>query len=291
MLSLKPNSRKRKASSDTKVMKKRRKQGQLIVSKYQVAIKHIPVERVQWIIVDFQVAIKHIPVERVQWIIVMKNGQRECLPLKVFLIQKAAGGNHCGGSAAAISLLDWYIKEEELILILERPSPCSDLFDYVKSKGGFLGEKEAKNIMHQLVKAAVDLHKNSVFHRDIKHQNVLLEWRDGDLRVRLIEFGCGTRTKEGYYHHFRGTGPYAPPEVFWKNKYRECPTTVWQLGVLMYGLLEGNQLFLIEKFLQKNLNMDLKVSKNCQDFLDKCLCECPEKRADLEQLMLHPWFQ
>ncbi|XP_034025422.1 serine/threonine-protein kinase pim-2-like [Thalassophryne amazonica] len=185
----------------------------------------------------------------------MTNGQRENLPLEVFLIQKAAGGNHCGGSAAAISLLDWYIKEEELILILERPSPCSDLFDYVKSKGGFLEEKEAK----------VGLSEP-------------FGWVD---MVHVLPHGVTLLC----------TGPYAPPEVFWKNKYRACPTTVWQLGVLMYGLLEGNQLFLIEKFLQKNLNMDLKVSKNCQDFLDKCLCECPEKRADLEQLMLHPWFQ
>ncbi|XP_034021407.1 serine/threonine-protein kinase pim-3-like [Thalassophryne amazonica] len=221
----------------------------------------------------------------------MKNGKHERVPLEVFLMQKAAGGNHSGGSTAAISLLDWQVKGDELILILERPFPCSDLFDYIERKGGFLEEKEAKNIMHQLVKAAVELHRNGVFHRDIKDENVLLDWSDGELQARFIDFGCGTRAMEGHYDRFKGTRDYAPPEYIQLKRYRASPTTVWQLGVLMYGLLEGNEPFATKRFLRKRLNMDLNVSKNCQDFLDKCLCQRPSKRANLEQLMLHPWLQ
>uniref|UniRef100_A0A3B5B0Q1 non-specific serine/threonine protein kinase n=1 Tax=Stegastes partitus TaxID=144197 RepID=A0A3B5B0Q1_9TELE len=46
--------------------------------------------------------------------------------------------------AGTISLLDWYDLGQELILVLERPVPCEDLFDYVAGNGGSLEEEEAK---------------------------------------------------------------------------------------------------------------------------------------------------
>lgn len=45
---------------------------------------------------------------------------------------------------APIDLLDWYDLDQELILVLERPVPCKDLYAYCQDKGGFLVEEQAK---------------------------------------------------------------------------------------------------------------------------------------------------
>ncbi|XP_034047729.1 calcium-dependent protein kinase 2-like [Thalassophryne amazonica] len=239
---------------------------------------------------DRKVATKHIPLSYVQWLKTKKDGKKVRIPLEAALMIMAGSGHRPAGSAAAISLLDWYVKDDELILIMERPSPCCDLADYVSKKKGLLMENEAKCIMRQLVRGAADLHAKGIFHRDIKEENTLIEMTKGFPRVRIIDFGCGTLAKTDYYRAFKGTLLTGPPECFLKQRYRAVPCTVWQLGVVLYSLL-GSEPFTTEKFLLQKLNMELKASQNCQNFLDKCLRRCPEERPDFKQLMIHPWLQ
>uniref|UniRef100_A0A665T9R3 non-specific serine/threonine protein kinase n=1 Tax=Echeneis naucrates TaxID=173247 RepID=A0A665T9R3_ECHNA len=52
--------------------------------------------------------------------------------------------NESVGTSVSVSLLDWYELENELILVLERPVPCDDLFTYILLNGGALEESEAK---------------------------------------------------------------------------------------------------------------------------------------------------
>lgn len=60
------------------------------------------------------------------------------------LLKLAANTSGSAASSAPVSLLDWYDLEQELILVLERPVPCMDLFTYIWSEGGSLKEEEAK---------------------------------------------------------------------------------------------------------------------------------------------------
>lgn len=57
---------------------------------------------------------------------------------------KAAGLPGSVGQSAAVSLLDWYILDEELILVMENPVNSIDLWDYIESQGGSLEEHKAK---------------------------------------------------------------------------------------------------------------------------------------------------
>lgn len=47
-------------------------------------------------------------------------------------------------SNTVVDLLDWYELPDELILILERPVPCLDLFDYLATKAGIMYERKAQ---------------------------------------------------------------------------------------------------------------------------------------------------
>ncbi|XP_070773713.1 serine/threonine-protein kinase pim-2-like [Enoplosus armatus] len=237
------------------------------------------------------VAIKRIPQELVARKLLMKNGEVFDVPLEVALILKATGGPETAGGSAAVSLQGWYELDQELILVLERPVPCVDLRQYLEENGGSLQEHEAKIIMRQLVEAAIELHSKQVFHRDIKLENILVETGAGVPRVRVTDFGCGCFARKGHYRLFAGTPECVPPEWYMHKRYRARPTTVWQLGAVLYGMLDGHTTFDTLRFLRNKLPINSELSQNCQELLRMCLSKIPKQRPTLEQLQRHPWLK
>lgn len=53
------------------------------------------------------------------------------VPMEVLLMQRVAGGPESLGKSAAVSLLDWYDLDEEVLLVMERPVPSLDLLTYL----------------------------------------------------------------------------------------------------------------------------------------------------------------
>lgn len=193
-------------------------------------------------------------------------------------------------NSSTVSLLDWYDLQQEQVLVLERPIPAEDLFNYTEMSGGSLEEDTAKIILKQLVDGALELEKKDIFHRDIKVENVLIETDSDVPRVWLIDFGLSCFVKEGsLLNTFRGTVAHAPPEWYSCSSYSAGPTTVWQLGVLLYESL--HQQFETREFLSNKLKISKRLSKSCQNFLRTCLKKVPEQRPTLEQLRHHPWLK
>ncbi|XP_071398530.1 serine/threonine-protein kinase pim-1-like [Centroberyx affinis] len=239
------------------------------------------------------VAIKHIAKAAVLYTRMALNGKQRWVPLEVVLLQKAGAGAEPGsvGGTAAVTLVDWFDLADELVLVLERPVPAADLNAYLEARGGRVQEREAKIIMKQLVDAAAEIQAKGVFHRDIKLENVLIETGSDVPRVRLIDFGCGCVFQEGAYTGGYGTLAYTPPEWFQRGSYRAGPTTVWQLGVLMFTLLAGQLPFDSgRQTVHKKPKLGDGFSKYCQDFLKRCLNKCADSRFTLEHLQLHPWL-
>ncbi|KAF7645456.1 hypothetical protein LDENG_00204100 [Lucifuga dentata] len=227
---------------------------------------------------------------RIQDLTPIKDGKKIKIPSEVALMLQAAKPEDPVGSSAAVSLLDWYTLDQEIILVMERPILSKDLHQYVRSNGGYLTEDKAKIILKQLVDAAIDMNSKGVFHWDIKCTNLLIETGSYFPRVRVIDFGCGCYVRERPYTSFCGTSAYFPPEWFSNRKYRACPTTVWQIGALLYMVLHG-QKFDTKDFLRSECKISKMLSIGCQDFLEKCLTKCPKKRATLRELQRHPWLR
>ncbi|XP_034746554.1 serine/threonine-protein kinase pim-3-like [Etheostoma cragini] len=207
------------------------------------------------------------------------------------MLKLAAGTSGSAGSTAPVALLDWYDLDQELILVLERPVPSKDLLNYVEDNGGSLPEEQAKIILTQLIEAAIELENHSIFHRDIKVENILIETGSDVPRLRLIDFGLSCFAKKGsFYRNFYGTAAHIPPEWYVHCMYRPSPTTVWQVGVVLFEMLHKVP-FETTKFLRNKLRISKKLSKNCQDFLGMSLTETPQQRLTLEQLQLHPWLR
>ncbi|KAI4829314.1 hypothetical protein KUCAC02_023360 [Chaenocephalus aceratus] len=238
---------------------------------------------------NLPVAIKHISQHGVKHTAVELEGKILMVPMEVVLLLKLRPA--AGESSAAITLLDWYNLDLELILVLERPVPCMDMIDYLNSRQSSPKEHEAKTITRQLVDAVIEVHSKGVFHRDIKLDNILMETSSDVPRVRLIDFGCGTFVSQGTYHSENGTYIYATPEWFMCGSYRAEPTTVWQIGVVLFVILHSCLPFNTSDEII-NVIPDLRkgLSYECRDFLQGCLDKSPEGRLSLDSLKQHPWL-
>nr|XP_019955175.1 PREDICTED: serine/threonine-protein kinase pim-2-like [Paralichthys olivaceus] len=239
---------------------------------------------------ELPVAIKYVCASSMSQILLRYNGTQSWYPMEVILMLKAAGGPESLGKYAAVSLLDWYHLGKKVVMVMERPSPCVTLIKYCALRIDPLKEMKAKVIMKQLVEAAIDLHAKNVFHRDLKPGNILIEFGPDGLRVRVIDFGCGCFLRNIRYTAICGTPDYLPPEVFLRKEYMGLPTTVWQLGAMLFKMLSENRGFSTKGFLRKDIEILTVWSQDCQDLLKRCLAIDPCERPSLYQIREHPWF-
>uniref|UniRef100_A0A8C5GIX2 non-specific serine/threonine protein kinase n=1 Tax=Gouania willdenowi TaxID=441366 RepID=A0A8C5GIX2_GOUWI len=210
---------------------------------------------------------------------------------RVFLMEQAAG-RLCDGSfenPAVIGLMDTFELETEVIIVMERPPDTVDGHDYM-FKVKHVPEDQVKIIFKQIINAALLMHKNGVFHRDLKLENLLVDRNKGTPEIRVIDFGCGDFVENEPFREFNGTPDFAPPEVCRDETYRAEATTVWQIGVMLYMICTRDS-FETLKYMEQDNKVLGNVSKKCNDFLSRCLAFYPSQRPTLEDLLLHPWLE
>ncbi|XP_052021057.1 sperm motility kinase X-like [Apodemus sylvaticus] len=98
------------------------------------------------------------------------------------------------------------------------------------NKCGHLDEEEARRIFTELSLAVNYIHSQNIVHRDIKAENILLDWEG---HVKLTDFGLGKRLASGEkFKGFCGTPQYCAPEVFDHKQYDGLPTDIWSLDMV-----------------------------------------------------------
>ena len=226
-----------------------------------------------------RVAIKHVAKNKVtDWGTL--NGYKVPLELKLLISVQSVTG--------VIKLHDYYERSDSYIYILERPSNCKDMFDYITEKGA-LDEGLAMNFFKQVVSTVNDCHAKGVIHRDIKDENILIDVKTGS--IRLIDFGSGGYLKEEPYTEFDGTRVYSPPEWIRCARYNGNPATVWSLGILLFDMVQGDIPFETDdEICNAKLKFRRDISTDCMDLIQKCLRIRPQDRIDLEAILAHPWM-
>lgn len=97
-----------------------------------------------------------------------------------------------------------------------------------------LSENEAQPIFCQILRGLQTLHSNSIVHRDVKLQNLLITPTS---TVKLIDFGFSGHFTEGEL--FCGTPSYMAPEIVNQVASTGGAADIWASGVLLYKLLTG----------------------------------------------------
>jgi len=225
------------------------------------------------------VAIKHVAKNKVtEWTTMV--GRKVPMELKLLHSVQNVDG--------VIKLLDFFERSDSFIYVMERPSDCKDMFDFITEKK-YLEETLARNFFRQIVETVAACHSKGVIHRDIKDENILVDMNTG--KLKLIDFGSGAQLKEEAYTDFDGTRVYAPPEWLTTGSYQGGPATVWSLGVLLYDMVCGDIPWEKDaQILSSQLVFTRRVSPEVRDLISCCLTRSVQDRINISNILKHPWI-
>eukprot|EP00299_Pterocystis_sp_00344_P012260 c5859_g1_i1.p1 GENE.c5859_g1_i1~~c5859_g1_i1.p1 ORF type:complete len:722 (-),score=183.86 c5859_g1_i1:74-2239(-) len=179
-----------------------------------------------------------------------------------------------------------------IYMILEF-APRGDLHKYVRKKRR-LTDLEANRFFADICKAVLYLHESlCIAHRDIKLENCLLAM---DKSVKLVDMGFSVDASVDQTVAC-GSPSYTAPEICARKIYDAKKADIWSMGVLLYAMICGYFPFQG----QTNQELQMRIQKGSyrvpdymtsgvSDLLSRMLVVDPVKRADIVEVIAHPWL-
>lgn len=130
--------------------------------------------------------------------------------------------------------------------------PAGDLLAAVMARNGRLEAWLIQRIFTEVVLAVKYLHENSIIHRDLKLENILLKYSFYDINsfrdspiyckqnfIELADFGLCKKIENNEICTARcGSEDYVSPEILMGVPYDGHLSDTWALGVILYSLFE-----------------------------------------------------
>ncbi len=155
------------------------------------------------------------------------------------------------------------------IIIVKEYVRGASLLNHIISKGR-LPESETAHIMIILLYALRDLHKQKVLHRNLKPENIFIDYTPNGTQIKIVNFSfsCTSDANDDSSWHINtnlcgkcGTPGYMAPETL-ANKKNTVVSDVFSLGVILYACLTGEALF-------RGSNAVDIINKNCNVIFEK----------------------
>ncbi|XP_029361572.1 caM kinase-like vesicle-associated, like [Echeneis naucrates] len=138
-----------------------------------------------------------------------------------------------------LQLIDTFETRKEYFIIQELATG-GDVFDWILDQGNYT-ERDASNVIRQVLEAVAYLHSLNIVHRNLKLENLMYYTENNHNKVVLRDFYL-SRFENGPITEPCGTPEYLAPEVVARHRYGR-PVDCWAVGVIMYILLSGNPPF------------------------------------------------
>ncbi|CAO1635952.1 unnamed protein product [Sympodiomycopsis kandeliae] len=168
------------------------------------------------------------------------------------------------------------------------------MLDYIISHGR-LRERAARKFARQIGSALEYCHRNSIVHRDLKIENILIS-KTGN--IKIIDFGLSNLfSPHSHLSTFCGSLYFAAPELLNAKVYTGPEVDVWSFGIVLYVLVCGKVPFddqsmpaLHAKIKRGHVEYPAWLSGECKHVLSRMLVTDPAKRATLPEILSHPWM-
>ena len=192
------------------------------------------------------------------------------------------------------------------------------LENYQKIHNRAFPEDIVQHIMRQLMDAMNYLHEKGILHRDLKLDNILINYDDENDRlnnniikgkIKLIDFGFArhfNREKKELATSALGTPMYMDPGILQKyNKMKNFKdytydekADIWSLGIICYELLVGKSAYdsetmkeLLEKVRKGTYYLPNNLSKEAISFLNCMIQFDPKRRLSAKSLLSHKFLK
>ena len=203
-----------------------------------------------------------------------------------------------------VKIYEIYESQRSLYIVMEEckgGEVFDRIIDHIQSKNMY-SEKDAAEMLLQVMSAVEYCHNNGICHRDLKPEN-LLYLRAGSEKnnpIRVIDFGLSqVISPEKKLKTRVGTAYYVSPEILKGDYTEKCD--VWSAGVILYIFLSGDPPFngpndsaIYSKIAQMKFTFPEQkwssISKEAKDLITHMIAPEPQ-RYTAKQVIEHPWFK
>ncbi|KAL5555744.1 hypothetical protein UlMin_037980 [Ulmus minor] len=176
------------------------------------------------------------------------------------------------------------------------------LGDVIEQSGrvGLLESKVRKYTRHVL-QGIKCIHEKGYVHCDLKPSNILLvSDNSGEFVAKIADFGLAKSLEKVNLSRGSvcGTTMYLSPEAV-IDKIQQQPSDIWALGCVVLAMFTGKQPWdltdeertedLVQRIANESPVIPSGVSKEAEDFLNKCFSRSPKERPTAEELVRHPF--
>eukprot|EP00038_Savillea_parva_P030165 m.75925 g.75925 ORF g.75925 m.75925 type:complete len:534 (-) comp9029_c0_seq1:1474-3075(-) len=225
-----------------------------------------------------------------------------------------------------LNLIEVIYTEELQALDLVCELLTENLYEKIKDRKQPLPTDVVKSYMYQLLKALEHMHRNGIFHRDVKPENILLDGATNTLK--LADFGsCRGIYSKVPFTEYISTRWYRAPECLLTDGYYGFKMDTWSVGCVFFEVSTLRPLFpganemdqldkihgiigvpkksVLEKIRKNSMHMSFKFRETHGCGLARCLphgsahfldllCGLleydPDERMSARQALRHPFF-
>jgi len=195
-----------------------------------------------------------------------------------------------------VQMIEAFDTPKKTYLILELVTG-GELFDEIIARDKPYFEKDAAEMVRQILRAISYMNSMGIAHRDLKPENLLL---DSEHNIKISDFGLSKDFSSEAMTTSCGTPTYVAPEVLMGAAY-DVQCDVWSTGVITYILLSSHIPFdgdgeseVFERILAACYAFPSPlwdpVSSLAKDFIKKIFVVDPKFRATADECLDHEWL-